>query len=343
MLLTAVSMRTCWVLDHPAHVRLLAPFLRAGRSDDVLIATQRHEVEHLLEHGDGHIPRRQIHWVERPVGDSRRKKALARWRSSHRFLRQCNEHGAPIQRIVTIGAPLELMAWKSPFLRRKIKSITERWYITDTEVNHTAHTLALKSATDVVLPTHWDASLDDGFSSSLKGIRLHRLDGVHGHVHLRPGQRPSAVSQPPRVLVRRLVGNGVHDEDELLEFPDNMLDGLQITTADEEQYDGDPWRLDRELAAHDAVITQSVTLASEAVLLGTPTLLLSKAERGFLERLESEGHPLFRWKTACKGEQWDNMHAQFLTGIHLTDALEPEEWPNARQHMAQLLAMELID
>ena len=200
-------MRTCWVFDHPAHVRLLAPFLRAGQSDDVIIATKRLEVEQMLEQGDGHIPRRQTHWVERPVGDSRRKKALARWRSSHRFLRQCNEQGEPIQRIVSIGAPLELMAWKSPFLRRKISSITQRWYITDTEVNHIAHHLALKSATDVVLPTHWKEDLDSGFSSNLGGIRLHRLDGVHGHVHLRPAQRPSSVSQPPRVLVRRPRGD----------------------------------------------------------------------------------------------------------------------------------------
>ncbi len=342
-MLTAVSMRTCWVLDHPAHVRLLAPFLRSGQSNDVLIATQRHEVEQMLEHGDGHIPRRQTHWVERPVGDSRRKKAFARWRSSHRFLRQCCGQDEPIQRIVSIGAPIELMAWKSPFLRRKISSITERWYISDTEVNHIAHTLARKAATDVVLPTHWDENLDDGFLSSLDGIRLHRLDGLHGHVHLRPAQRPSSVSQPPRVLVRRLLGNGVHDSDELLAFPDDMLDGLQVTSADEERYTGDVWSLDRQLAAHDAVITQSVTLASEAALLGTPTLLLSRAERGFLERLESEGHPLFRWKKACEGDEWKNLHAQFLTGIHLTDALEPEEWPNTRQQLAELLKAELID
>ena len=132
-------MRTCWVLDHPAHVRLLAPFLRAGQSDDVIIATQRKEVENLLQQGDGHLPRRQTHWVERPVGKNRRKKALLRWSSSHRFLRQCNQSGEPIRRIVSIGAPLELMAWKSPFLRRRLKSIKERWYITDTEVNHIAH------------------------------------------------------------------------------------------------------------------------------------------------------------------------------------------------------------
>jgi hypothetical protein len=135
----------------------------------------------------------------------------------------------------------------------------------------------------------------------------------------------------------------VHDSDELLAFPDDMLDGLQVTSADEERYTGDVWSLDRQLAAHDAVITQSVTLASEAALLGTPTLLLSRAERGFLERLESEGHPLFRWKKACEGDEWKNLHAQFLTGIHLTDALEPEEWPNTRQQLAELLKAELID
>ena len=37
-----------------------------------------------------------------------------------------------------------------------------------------------------------------------------------------------------------------------------------ITNADENGYEGEAWALDRELAAHDGVITQSVTLASEA-------------------------------------------------------------------------------
>ena len=43
----------------------------------------------------------------------------------------------------------------------------------------------------------------------------------------------------------------------------------------------------------DGVITQSVTLASEAVLLGLPTLLVSQACRGFLDRLVNDGYPLF--------------------------------------------------
>ncbi len=336
-------MRTCWVLDHPAHVRLLAPFLRSGQSNDVIIATRRKEVETLLESGDGHLPRRQTHWVERPVGEKRRQKALKRWLSSHRFLRQCCDDEHPIQRIVSIGAPLELMAWRSPFFRRRLPSIAERWYITDTEVNHIAHHLARKVATDVGLPTHWRDDLDDGFSEQLGTSRLHRFNGLHGHAHLRPSIRPSSVSNPPRVLVRRLKGGGIHDDEELVEIPEEVFDGLSVTLADEDDYSGDAWALDRELAAHDCVITQSVTLASEAALLGTPTLLISKAERGFLDRLEAEGYPLFRWRKTCQGDEWKNLQAQFLTGIHLTEALEPEAWPNIRQELADVFRMKLID
>ena len=97
--------------------------MRAGQSNDVIIATNRVEVQNLIEQGDGHIPRRQIHWVERPVGEARRRKALARWRSSNNFLANCCKTGKPIERIVSIGAPIELMAWRSPFLKLKIKSI----------------------------------------------------------------------------------------------------------------------------------------------------------------------------------------------------------------------------
>ena len=95
---------------------------------------------------------------------------------------------------------------------------------------------------------------------------------------------------------------------------------MNITLADENAYDGDAWTLDRELATHDGVITQSVTLASEAVLLGTPTLLVSGAERGFLDRLERDGTPLFRWRGPDDETEWASVHAQFLSGLHLTDA-----------------------
>lgn len=338
-----VVMRTCWVLDHPAHVRLLAPFLRAGQSNDVIIATRREEVVSLLEHGDGHLPRRQTHWVERPVGAKQRRVALKRLASSHAFLRKCNAAAQSIERIVVVGASIELLAWRSALLRRSLKSITQRWYISDTEVNHTAHRLALRSATHFVLPTHWDSTIDGGLLAAIKKATVHRLDGLHGHIHLRPSIRPPTVSNPPRVVVRRLIGNGIHDQGELIDFPDDVLDGLQITQADEEAFEGNPWSLVQELSAHDGVITQSVTMASEAALLGVPTLLISAAQRGFLDRLEDDGYPLFRWNEACEGEAWHSMHAQFLSGLHLTDALEPAPWPNARSQFAGWLGIEVID
>ena len=120
-------------------------------------------------------------------------------------------------------------------------------------------------------------------------------------------------------------------------LPDDALDGLIITNADENAYEGDPWRLDRELAAHDGVITQSVTLASEAALLGTPVLLVSAAQRGFLNRLEQEGAPLFRWRGPDDETEWGSIHAQFLAGLHLTDALEPAAWPDAKEQLLSWL------
>ena len=79
-------MRTCWVLDHPAHVRLLTPFLREGTTADLIVACERPEVRTMLEQGDGRLPRRQTLWVPRPVGEGKRRKALYRIRSVQRFL-----------------------------------------------------------------------------------------------------------------------------------------------------------------------------------------------------------------------------------------------------------------
>ncbi len=329
------TMRTCWVLDHPAHVRLLAEFLRNGTTADLIVACERAEVQAMLEQGDGRLPRRQTLWVPRPVGEGRKRKAVYRLRSVQRFLKAAGQDGqGPVERIVGVGAALEMMAAKPRWWKRS--SVRERWYITDTEVNHLAHRLARKSATHVVLPTHWRSDLDGGFLASFRGT-VHRLDGLHGHVHLVPHRRPSSVSSPPRVLVRRLVGGGIHDGDEIVALPEDALDGVATTVADENAYDGDAWGLDRELAAHDGVITQSVTLASEAALLGTPVLLISAAERGFLDRLEQEGAPLFRWRGPEDETEWGAVHAQFLAGLHLTDALEPATWPDAKGELANHL------
>jgi len=328
-------MRTCWVLDHPAHVRLLAELLRNGNTSDLIIACDRPEVRSMLEQGDGKLPRRQTLWVPRAVGRSRYRKALYRVRSVQLFLNRANRDGqGPVERLVGVGAALEMLAAKPRWWRPS--TVKERWYITDTEVNHRAHAIAKKSATHTVVPVHWRADLDGGFLASFRGV-VKRLDGLHGHVHLVPHRRPTSVASPPRVVVRSLRGGGVHDANELVQIPEEALVGLDITNADEDRYQGHPWDLDIELASHDGVITQSVTLASEAVLLGTPTLLVSKAERGFLDRLEREGAPLFRWRGAADTRDWEAVYAQFLSGLHLTDALDAASWPGAKEQLTQWL------
>jgi hypothetical protein len=328
-------MRTCWVLDHPAHVRLLAPFIRSGTTSDVVIATDRKEVRQLLDSAEGVLPKRQQIWVDRPVGSKRVRLAWKRMRSVRLFLNDAQRSGSRFERIVSVGAPLELRVAK------RLK-IPKRWYISDTEINHLAHRLAMKSATDVLIPTHWNASLDGGWIGKMrkKGANIHRLDGLHGMVHLRPQLRPREVAAIPKVAVRRLIGDGVHDAGEVLAIPESLLDGIDLIQADEGLYAGDAWDFTSMISMQDGVISQSVTVASEAALMGVPTLLVSDAERGFLDRLESEGYPLFRLRS---GDDVEEIRAQFLAGLHLTEALELPEWPNVRQQFADFIGSELID
>ena len=328
-------MRTCWVLDHPAHVRLLAPFIRSGSTSDVLVATDRKEVRQLLDSSEGVLPKRQLIWVERPIGKKRLRVAWKRMREVRSFLKNALRTGGKIARIISVGAPLELRVAK------RLK-IPKRWYISDTEVNHLAHRLAAGMATDVLVPTHWNSSIDGGWLEKLrkKGSTIHRLDGLHGMVHLRPQLRPKQVAVVPKIAVRRLDGDGVHDAGEILEIPESILEGIEQTRADEGKYAGDAWEFASTMSMHDGVISQSVTVASEAVLMGVPTLLVSNAERGFLNRLESDGFPLFRLRS---NEDIEEIHAQFLAGLHLTEALDLPDWPNARQQFAGFIGSELID
>ena len=328
-------MRTCWVLDHPAHVRLLAPFIRSGSTADVLVATDRKEVRQLLDSSEGVLPKRQLIWVERPIGKKRLRIAWKRMREVRSFLKNALRTGGKIARIISVGAPLELRVAK------RLK-IPKRWYISDTEVNHLAHRLAAGMATDVLVPTHWNSSIDGGWLEKLrkKGSTIHRLDGLHGMVHLRPQLRPKQVAVVPKIAVRRLDGDGVHDAGEILEIPESILEGIEQTRADEGKYAGDAWEFASMMSMHDGVISQSVTVASEAVLMGVPTLLVSNAERGFLDRLESDGFPLLRLR---RNEDIEEIHAQFLAGLHLTEALDLPDWPNARQQFAEFIGSELID
>ena len=107
---------------------------------------------------------------------------------------------------------------------------------------------------------------------------------------------------------------------------------MNLNYADENQVDGNPWDLTTTMSSMNGVITQSVTLASEAVLLGIPTLLVSKARRGFLDRLVDDGYPLFIARDAD-----ESILAAWLAGIHLTDALEEPDWPNSRLEVLEIL------
>ena len=306
-------MATGWVIDHPAHARLLAPLMRElSTVDDVIIACDRTEVRSMIEYCDGYMPRRKTIWVPRPVGKGKWRKAWKRSKASKKALKN-------VSKVVSIGAPLELRV--APRKARKI-------YITDTEVNHLAHRLA--TPTDVIIPNHFIDSLAGPLMK--KNCKFHRIDGLHGHIHLHPHMRPSTVSNPPKVMVRRLQGDGIHDSEEILSIPEDWLDGLELSYADENQVEGNPWDLTSNMSGMNAVITQSVTLASEAVLLGLPTLLVSKARRGFLDRLEDDGYPLFIAK-----EHDESVLAAWLAGIHLTDALEEPDWPNAKSEILEII------
>jgi|TARA_B100001559_G_scaffold320409_1_gene332478 hypothetical protein len=280
--------------------------------DDVIIACDRIEVRSMIEFGDGHLPRRKTVWVPRPVGKGRWKKAWRRSKVSKKALKN-------VSKVVSVGAPLELRV--AP---RKAKRI----YITDTEINHLAHRLA--TPTDVIIPNHFIDSLAGPLMK--KKCQFHRIDGLHGHVHLQPHMRPSSISDPPKIMARRLQGDGIHDSDEILSIPEDWLAGLDLTYADENQVDGNPWDLTTNMSSMDGVITQSVTLASEAVLLGIPTLLVSKASRGFLDRLVGDGYPLF-----IAREHDESVLAAWLAGIHLTDALEEPDWPNTRLEILEII------
>ena len=306
-------MATGWVIDHPAHARLLAPLMRElSTVDDVIIACDRTEVRSMIEYCDGYMPRRKTIWVPRPVGKGRWRKAWKRSKASKKALRN-------VSKVVSIGAPLELRV--APRKARKI-------YITDTEVNHLAHRLA--TPTDVIIPNHFIDSLAGPLMK--KNCKFHRIDGLHGHIHLHPHMRPSTISNPPKVMVRRLQGDGIHDSEEILSIPEDWLDGLELSYADENQVEGNPWDLTSNMSGMNAVITQSVTLASEAVLLGLPTLLVSKARRGFLDRLENDGYPLFIAK-----EHDESVLAAWLAGIHLTEALEEPDWPNTKSEILEII------
>jgi hypothetical protein len=83
-------MRTCWVIDHPAHFQLFRQWIQPS---DVLIVTERQELSVMLEDGFSQPTLR----VPRVVGSFLQKVTLGRRRQSavKRFLK-----ANPVDRII---------------------------------------------------------------------------------------------------------------------------------------------------------------------------------------------------------------------------------------------------
>ena len=195
----------------------------------------------------------------------------------------------PVSRIISKGAPFELRAAKG--------LVTERWYLTDTEVNTAAHKLA--KASHILLPESWEGKLKP----------THTYPGILPQAYVpqnssawesAKGQVQKEIGVPQEDLVvfqRKLVGDGVHDSDEIVNY-DQAIRKMKVHFVENKEsaaaMDGSAWELPIQATLFDGVLTGSTTLASEAVVQGVPTLLISKAKRGFLTYLANQSH-FFHW------------------------------------------------
>lgn len=301
---------TCWVIDHPAHFQLFSPFIRGGHPEDILVLTSRTEVQIMFRTRDGRIPHRPHLWVERPVGpDIGRFERFRIARRRIKMVRKYLHSNSQIQRIVVKGASLELIAAKRA-------GISERIYISDTEVNHIAHRIAKRYATEILLPKSWKKEISDSIASD---SRVRRYSGILPEVYvdipagksvrkqaisqIREGIQSTSetISDAPVIFHRLIHGGGIHDDSELINY-DYWIKDLPVhfvhTKESALESTDAAWEIPTQIAMFDGVLTGSTTLASEAVIQGIPTLLISRAERGFLDDIEHRfPRTLFRWKS----------------------------------------------
>jgi hypothetical protein len=195
----------------------------------------------------------------------------------------------PVGRIISKGAPFELRAAKG--------LVAERWYLTDTEVNTAAHKLA--KATHILLPESWEGSLK----------ATHTYPGIlpQAYVPLNTDAWESAKGQVQSeigislddlvVFHRKLTGDGIHDSHEIVNY-EQTIRKMEVHFVENKEsaaaMDGSAWELPIQATLFDGVLTGSTTLAAEAVVQGVPTLLISKAKRGFLTYLSDQPH-FFHW------------------------------------------------
>ena len=274
-----MGMRTCWVIDHPAHFQL---FRQWFRDDDILVVTERQELDAMLAEGfDQHIlrvPRVQGTFLQKVGRGRRREKAV-------RSFLQTN----PVFRVISKGAPFELRAAKG--------LAAERWYLTDTEVNTAAHKLA--KATHILLPESWEGSLKATHTypgilpQAYVPLNTQAWESGKGQV-----QRQIGLSEDDLVVFhRKLAGDGIHDTPEIVNY-DQVIRKMEVHFVENKESaaatDGSAWELPVQATLFDGVLTGSTTLAAEAVVQGVPTLLISKAKRGFLTYLADQSH-FFHW------------------------------------------------
>jgi hypothetical protein len=288
------SVVTAWVIDHPAHAQALLPFIREGSTSDLFILTKRPDVEHLFAAGEGIIPRRETLWVERPAGVGvgyfrRRIIAFKRYRQVTSALKLRSGSERAILQIVGISCPIEM--------RAAIKAgIPRRLYISDNEVDQFANRMALPNLSELLIPAQWREDIDGGFVAKVRRSEkpITHFDGNKAHVYLRPATISNLeTSAERRILVRRLIGGGIHDEEMVSLLNSVELASLNPEVVFDEHTEGEklenPWSLPNRTLDYDGVLTQSVTLATEAASLGVPTLLASNAQRGVLDSLIGSG------------------------------------------------------
>ena len=285
------DMRTCWVIDHPAHFQL---FRQWFRDDDILVVTERQELDAMLADGFEQrilrVPRVQGTFLQKVGLGRRRQKAVRTFLQSN-----------PVFRVISKGAPFELRAAKG--------LVAERWYLTDTEVNTAAHKLA--KATHILLPESWEGSLK----------ATHTYPGILPQAYVPPNtdawesakgqvQKQIGLSEDDLVVFhRKLTGDGIHDTHEIVNY-EQAIRKMEVHFVENKESaaatDGSAWELPVQATLFDGVLTGSTTLAAEAVVQGVPTLLISKAKRGFLTYLSDQPH-FFHWN---EGDLFDGRFAE---------------------------------
>ena len=289
---------TAWVLEHPAHFQLLAPFIRNGNEKDLLIVTTRIECMNMFENSKKYLPQREVVFVDRPFGTNINKLKsffrIIKRRNKVRRILKLRQKRNPIDRIIVMGASLELFSAKSA-------KIPQRIYISDTEIHHLAHKLALKSATDVLLPDYWRQDLDGGFLIKCQNKKINIIR--HNKIHAEMRNYSKNELKNNKLICRCLKGGGNHDKTELLPI-ENVLKLIDedIDYFNEDVEHKNPWELCSIISNYSAVITQSTTFAAEASIQKIPTLLISKGKRGFIAELISRDAPLIQCTSLKKVE-----------------------------------------